>query len=99
MELSTIGTEELRHAKRLAVVLFLRAGIRIPPSQVRRTARIPDYYSALRIRILAEQKGESAYRKASENAPDEALKQLYRELAEEEQKHAQILQTLLEKTI
>ncbi|MDD4510705.1 MAG: ferritin-like domain-containing protein [Oscillospiraceae bacterium] len=96
---STIGAEELRHAKRLSTLLFLRAGIRIPASKKQHPKQLPDYCDALRIRILAEQEGAVAYQAAGEQAPDETLRQLYIELAEDEREHARTLQTLLERAI
>ncbi len=96
---STIGAEELRHAKRLSTLLFLRAGIRIPASKKQCPIQLPDYCDALRIRILAEQEGAVAYQAAGEQAPDETLRQLYIELAEDEREHARTLQTLLERAI
>ena len=96
---SNLAAEEMHHAKRLAAALFLRGGIRIPPSQKQRLFSLPEYCDVLRIRILAEQKGEAAYRAAAQTAPDEALRQLYIELAEDERRHGQILHKLLEHAI
>ena len=95
--LSTLAADERRHAKRLSAAYFLISGVRYWPAD--RPAALPagtTYLAALRSRFCAEQRGELAYRAAAEETADPALRELFLDLAQEENTHAWLLRGLVE---
>ena len=94
--LAAMAADERRHAKRLSTAYFLISGIRYwPADKVAQPARgsLP---GELRAHFLTEQRGESAYRAAAEDTADPCLRQLYLELADEENAHAWTIRGILE---
>lgn len=57
------------------------------------------YLSTLRSRFLGEQKGEAEYRAAAGRTEDPCLRELYLELAEDENAHGWMLRGMLEKMV
>ena len=55
------------------------------------------YKRQLRSRFLGEQKGEAEYRAAAGRTEDPCLRELYLELAEDENAHGWMLRGMLEK--
>lgn len=94
--LAGIAADERRHAKRLSAAYFLISGVRYWPIERAAGRNEGGYLNSLRSRFLGEQKGERAYRTAAEGTQDPCLKELYLELAEEENAHAWLLRGVLE---
>ena len=94
--LATIAADEKRHAKRLSTAYFLISGVRYWPEERAGAQLEGAYLATLRSRFLGEQKGEAAYRAAAERTEDPCLKELYIELAEDENSHAWLLRGILE---
>ncbi|NCB64049.1 MAG: ferritin-like domain-containing protein [Clostridia bacterium] len=93
-----LAQDEKRHAKRLSTAYFLISGVEYWPDQpggmVNTTGPLP---ACLRARFAEEQKGEAAYHAAAERTCDPCLKELYLELANDENAHSWVLRGLLEK--
>lgn len=94
--LGTIASDERRHAKRLSAAYFLISGVRYWPLERAAVKVDGAYWSTLRNRFLAEQKGQAAYRAAAEGTEDPCLRELYLELAEEEESHGWLVRGILE---
>ncbi|MEG2680060.1 MAG: rubrerythrin [Oscillospiraceae bacterium] len=95
--LLAISREESRHQKRLTASYFLLEGVRLLPQ--RHPCHPPQSClpAALRERFWAEKSGAEAYRNAAATCTVPMLKPLYLELAEDEESHAALLRSLLEK--
>ena len=94
--LSSMAGDERRHAKRLSAAAFLISGVRFLPND-RKPASLPaSLPGALRAAFSRAQHSESAYRAAAAETADEALRELWLELSEEESTHAQLIRNLLE---
>lgn len=93
-----IAQDEKRHAKRLSTAYFLISGVEYwpdkPTAPVAATGPMP---ACIRQRFVAEQKGELAFRTAAERTCDPCLKELYLELAGDENNHSWLLRGLLER--
>lgn len=94
--LSTLAADERRHAKRLSAAYFLISGVRYWPADRPAVPAIHTYPAALRSRFCAEQRGELAYRAAAEETADPALRELFLDLAQEENSHAWLIRSLVE---
>ena len=94
--LSTLASDERRHAKRLSTAYFLISGVRYWPADRPAVPPAPTYLASLRLRFCAEQRGEAAYLAAAEETADAALRELYLELAGDENAHAWLLRGILE---
>ena len=94
--LGGIAADKARQAKRLGAAYFLITGqsAALPPEPVQRPSPLP---LALRQRFQAEQTLACAYRAAAEQTQDSCLKELYKELAEECDTHAQVIRSVLER--
>lgn len=94
--LSAIAADERRHAKRLSTAYFLITGVRYWP--VDRAAAPPagSLAGALRQRFADEQRGAAAYLAAAEETADPCLRDLYQELAGDEDAHTWLVRGLLE---
>lgn len=93
---ASISRDELRHAKRLSAAYFLISGVRYFPLE-RSAAQLEGaYMSTLRSRFLGEQQGEAAYRAAAGRTEDPCLRELYLELAEDENSHGWLVRAVLE---
>ena len=94
--LATIAADERRHAKRLSTAYFLISGVRYWPVERMAAHTSGTYPAILRARFCAEQKGECAYLAAAEETADPALRELFLELAGDENAHAWLLRGILE---
>lgn len=94
--LATMAADERRHAKRLSTAYFLISGIRYWPADRPAPSLAGTYPAALRTCFCAEQKAEAAYRTAAEETADAALRELYQELAGDENAHTWLLRGLAE---
>lgn len=94
--LAGIAADEMRHAKRLSAAYFLISGVRYWPLERAACRNEGGWLNALRCRFLEEQKGEAAYRAAAGRTGDPCLRELYLELAEDENSHGWLLRGILE---
>ncbi len=94
--LATLAADERRHAKRLSTAYFLISGVRYWPVERMAAHTSGTYPAILRARFCAEQKGECAYLAAAEETADPALRELFLELAGDENAHAWLLRGILE---
>lgn len=94
--LSTIAADERRHAKRLSTAYFLISGVRYLPVDRAQPIPVGTFLGALRDRFAEEQRGEAAYLAAAEECTDPCLRELYVELAGDENAHAWLLRGVLE---
>ena len=94
--LSSMAGDERRHAKRLSAAAFLISGVRFLPNDQKPASLPSSLPGALRAAFSNEQHSESAYRAAAAETTDEALRELWMELSEEESTHAQLIRNLLE---
>lgn len=96
--LSVLASEKHRAARRLAAAYFLISGIRYWPVDRLSTPHIPSLNGTVRRGFQQEQQREQAYRLAAADTGDEALVELYNELADQSQDHSRTLRTILEQT-
>ena len=94
--LSTIAADERRHAKRLSTAYFLLSGVRYWPIDRKMNPTPAPFAASLRERFMAEQRGAAAYQAAAAETADPCLRQLYEELAGEEDAHAWLIRGILE---
>lgn len=94
--LSTMAADERRHAKRLSTAYFLISGVRYWPVERPAAALACAFPAALRERFAEEQRGELSYLAAAEETGDPCLRELYLELAGDENAHAWLLRGILE---
>ena len=94
---ASMAADEKRHAKRLSAAYFLISGVRYWPADRAPVRLEGTYLSTLRSRFLGEQKGEAEYRAAAGRTEDPCLRELYLELAEDENAHGWMLRGMLEK--
>lgn len=94
--LSTIAADERRHAKRLSTAYFLISGVRYWPMDRAAAATLPTLAGTLRQRFGEEQRGAASYLAAAEETADPCLRDLYLELAGEEDAHAWLIRGILE---
>lgn len=91
-----VAADERRHAGRLSAAYFLLSGVKFwPPVE----PELPGggWMAALRARYWAERKGAEAYRTAAGRTGDGALRELYLELAGDEEAHAGVIRVILER--
>ena len=91
-----VAADERRHAGRLSAAYFLLSGVKFwPPAE----PELPGggCMAALRARYWAERKGAEAYRAAAGRTGDSALRELYLELAGDEEAHAGVIRGILER--
>ena len=94
--LSTLAADERRHAKRLSTAYFLISGVRYWPADRTSAPSPAPLTAALREHFMEEQRGAAAYQSAAAETADPCLRELYLELAGEEDAHAWVLRGLLE---
>lgn len=94
--LSTLAADERRHAKRLSTAYFLISGVRYWPADRTSTPSPAPLTAALREHFMEEQRGAAAYQSAAAETVDPCLRELYLELAGEEDAHSWALRGLLE---
>ena len=94
--LGTMAADERRHAKRLGTAYFLITGERYQSPNMNGTRPPMDLMTGLREQFIQEQRGAAAYQGAAQETADPCLRQLYQEIAREEQAHARMLRNLLE---
>ena len=93
--LAALSAQELSHAKRLSAACFLISGVRYWPD-VRAAQPAAPLHAALRERFWEEQRGAASYQAAAEEASDPCLKELFSELAAEEEAHVWTIRSVLE---
>lgn len=93
--LSAMAADEQRHAKRLSTAYFLISGVHYWPNVPcpQTAGPLP---ACLRQAFLNEQKGECGYRGAASETADACLRELYLELAGDENSHTWLIRGLLE---
>lgn len=96
--LSSLASEKHKAARRLAAAYFLISGIRYWPVDRLGTPHIPSLNGMVRRGFQQEQQREQAYRLAAADTGDEALVELYSELADQSQEHSRTLRSILEQT-
>ena len=90
------AADERRHAGRLSAAYFLLSGVKFwPPAE----SELPreGWMAILRRRYWAERKGAEAYRTAAGRTGDSTLRELYLELAGDEEAHAGVIRGILER--
>ena len=91
-----VAADERRHAGRLSAAYFLLSGVKFwPPAELELTKE--GWVALLRRRYWAERKGAEAYRTAAGRTGDSALRELYLELAGDEEAHAGVIRGILER--
>ena len=91
-----VAADERRHAGRLSAAYFLLSGVKFwPPAEPELTKE--GWMAILRRRCWAERKGAEAYRTAAGRTGDSALRELYLELAGDEEAHAGVIRGILER--
>ena len=95
-QLRDIAADEGSHARRLMAVYFLITGVRYWPIERPAPALNSTYPAVLRERFGEEQRGELAYLAAAEETADPCLRELYLELAGDENTHAWLIRGILE---
>lgn len=91
-----VAADERRHAGRLSAAYFLLSGVKFwPPAEPELTKE--GWMDILRRRYWAERKGAEAYRTAAGRTGDSALRELYLELAGDEEAHAGVIRGILER--
>lgn len=93
--LAAVAADERRHAKKLSTAYFLISGVRYWPD-VRAAQPAAPLHAALRERFWEEQRGAASYQAAAEEASDPCLKELFSELAAEEEAHVWTIRSVLE---
>ena len=91
-----VAADERRHAGRLSAAYFLLSEVKFwAPAE----SGLPreGWMAILRRRYWAERKGAEAYRTAAGHTGDSALRELYLELAGDEEAHAGIIRGILER--
>lgn len=94
--LGTMAADERRHAKRLSTAYFLITGEQYRSPNMNGTRPPMDLMTGLREQFVQEQRGAAAYQGAAQETGDPCLRQLYQEIAREEQGHARMIRSLLE---
>jgi rubrerythrin len=94
--LRQIVEEEGAHARRLAGLYYLMTGTCYRPPLCAGGRETMPWCGFLRLRYHAECSGAEDYRAAAEAARDGCTKAIFRHLAEDEQRHAQLVLQLLE---
>ena len=91
-----VAADERRHAGRLSAAYFLLSGVKFwPPAE----PELPREggMAILRRRYWSERKGAEAYRTAAGRTGDGTLRELYLELAGDEEAHAGVIRGILER--
>lgn len=94
--LRQIADEEGAHARRLAGLYYLMTGTCYRPPLAAGGQEQMTWCGFLRLRYHAECGGAEDYRAAAESARDGCTKAIFRHLADDEQRHAQMVLQLLE---
>lgn len=93
--LAAVAADERRHAKKLSTAYFLISGVRYWP-EVRAAQPAVPLHAALRERFWEEQRGAASYQAAAAETTDPCLKELFSELAGEEEAHVWTIRSVLE---
>lgn len=94
--LRSIAADEQTHIRRLSAAYFIINGQRYRSPNQDGTRPLPALMPGLREQFIAERQSAHAYHRAAQDTADSCLRQLFEELAQDEQRHARILRTLLE---
>jgi hypothetical protein len=96
--LSALASEKHKSARRLAAAYFLISGVRYWPVDRLASPKIPSLQGVVRRGFQAEQQRELAYRTAAADTEDQALAELYLDLADQSREHSRALRKLLEES-
>jgi hypothetical protein len=96
--LSSLASEKHKSAQRLAAAYFLISGVRYWPVEQLAAPSIPSLQGVVRRGFQAEQQRELAYRAAASDTADEALAELYLDLADQSRAHSRALRGVLEQS-
>lgn len=94
--LASMAADEYRHAKRLSTAYFLISGVRYWPAERGGGQPVQPFLAALREHFGEEQRAQCSYLAAAEETTDSCLRELYLELAGDEETHAGLLRSILE---
>jgi len=97
--LSNLATEQHHAARRLSAAYFLISGVRFWPVDRLTMPRIPSYLGTIRQAYQAEQRREQAYLMSAVETADEALQELYQDLANQSGSHSSALRGILEQSV
>ena len=92
--IKSIGNDEKIHLKKLRTAYFILTGKTYEPQTV--SVKFTGTADALRKRYISESEGAEAYLKASTNSQKRDISELYRKLAADEKRHAELINRLLE---
>jgi rubrerythrin len=92
--LRSIAADERTHLKKLRTAYFILTGKAYEPQTV--PVKITGTADALRKRYISENEGVQAYLKAAANTQRGDMTELFRNLAADEKRHAQLINKLLE---
>ena len=94
--LAALAAEQHRAARRLAAAYFLISGVRWWPMDRLPPLSAPSFQGTLRREFQREQQRSGAYDTAAADTRDEALTELYRELAAQSRDRSAALRSVLE---
>lgn len=97
--LSGLASEQHHAARRLSAAYFLISGVRFWPADRLTMPRIPSYLGTIRQAYQAEQRREQAYLMSAAETSDEALQELYQDLANQSEAHSSALRMILEQNV
>ncbi len=96
--LAVMASEKHHAARRLAAAHFLISGVRFWPVDRLAVPRIASCLGAIRDAYQAEQQREQAYLLSAADVTDEALSELFHDLAGQSVDHASLLRGILEQS-
>lgn len=94
--LATIAADDRRHAKRLSTAYFLISGVRYWPAEKIPAPSPTPLHPALRDRFWQKQQAAATYQTAAADTADPCLRELFLELAGDEDAHAWLIRGVLE---
>jgi len=94
--LGSMAADERRHVRKLSAAYFLITGERWQPRGQEGSRPVQEVMTGLREQFIQEQREAAAYQGAAAESSDPCLRQLFRELAQEEGMHARMIRSLLE---
>ena len=97
--LAALAADKQRAARRLAAAYFLISGVRWWPTDRLSAPHLPSFQGTLRGNFQREQQRARAYDTAAADTRDEALAELYRELADQCREHSALLRGILEQSL
>ena len=92
--LRAMANDERAHLKKLRTAYFILTGDTYTPQTV--PVKVAGVADALRKRYIAETEASAAYLKAAANAGRPDLTELYKRLSEDERRHSELVNRMLE---